>query len=145
MNDLGILDHNRAILYHFDSYSAALMFASYATGILAPAPLPESASAMAEPDAADDRHAPGAVLEALAGRYGLDPKELKPDEDFRVWMTSDTGPIRIHLLRFTTFEAPRPALEPLGGVFKPISQMRGLPATDLNLAREVFNLIMGGG
>ena len=60
-------------------------------------------------------------------------------------MSSDSGPIRIHLARFTTFEAPREAIEPLGGVFKPISQMRGMPMTELDLMRQVFNLMMGGG
>ncbi|MDO9010073.1 MAG: fumarylacetoacetate hydrolase family protein, partial [Thiobacillus sp.] len=42
-----------------------------------------------------------------------------------------SGPIRIHLVRFTTLDAPRQAIEPLGGVFKPISEMRGLPMVEL--------------
>lgn len=145
MNAPTLLDHNRVILCHFDSYSTALLFARYGGSVLAPAPLPESASAMPAPDDAAEQHNPGAVLDALAAQHGLDPAQLKLDEDFQAWLSSDSGPIRIHLARFTTFEAPREAIEPLGGVFKPISEMRGMPMIELNLMRQVFNLIMGGG
>lgn len=145
MNDPSILDHNRVILCHFDSYSTALLFARYGTGILAPAPLPGSASAMPEPGDATGQHTPGPVLDALVAQYGLDATQLSLDAGFRAWMSGDNGPICIHLARFTTFEAPRQAIEPLGGVFKPISEMRGLPMTELNLLRQVFNLIMTGG
>jgi len=145
MNDLSILDHNRVILCHFDSYSTALVFARYDTGVLAPAPLPASASAMPAPGDANGRYTPDAVLDALVAQYGLDPSPLKLDAGFQAWMSSDRGPICIHLARFTTFEAPSQAIESLGGVFKPISAMRGLPVVQLNLLRQVFNLIMSGG
>ena len=145
MNDHNILDSNRVILCHFDSYSTALLFARYGSGVLAPAPLPEAASAMPVHEDATERHTPGAVLDALVVQYGLDATQLRLDDDFQAWMSSDRGPIRIHLARFTTFDAPRQAIEPHGGVFKPISEMRGLPMIELNLLRQVFNLIMGGG
>lgn len=144
MNDPNILDHNRVILCHFDSYSTALRFARYATGVLAPAPLPEAASVMPVPGDAGERHAPSAVLEALVAQYGLDPAPLRLDDGFQAWTSSDRGPIRIHLARFATLDAPHEAIEPLGGVFKPISEMRGVPMIELNLLRQVFNLIMGG-
>jgi len=59
--------------------------------------------------------------------------------------TSDSGPIRIHLVRFTIPDAPHQSIEPFGGVFKPISEMRKMPMIELNLMREIFNQIMGGG
>jgi len=145
MNDHNILDRNRVILCHFDSYSTALLFARYGDSVLAPAPLPEAASAIPAPDDDAAQHAPDAALAALTAQYGLDPKQLKIDDGFQAWMASDSGPIRIHLARFTGLDAPHEAIEPLGGVFKPISQMRGMPMTELNLMRQVFNLIMGGG
>ncbi|MHB1144470.1 MAG: hypothetical protein ACYCZS_06165 [Thiobacillus sp.] len=144
MNDPTLLDRNRVILCHFDSYSAALLFARYGASVLAPAPLPESAGDIPAPDKVGAQHEPDAVLGALAAQHGLDPAQLKLDEGFQAWLSSDGGPIRIHLARFTTFEAPREAIEPLGGVFKPISEMRGMPMIELNLMRQVFNLIMGG-
>lgn len=144
MNAPTLLDRNRIILCHFDSYSTALLFARYGDSVLAPTPLPEAASAIPAPSDAD-QHEPGAVLDALAALHGLDPMQLKIDDGFQAWMASDTGPIRIHLARFTDLDAPHEAIEPLGGAFKPISQMRGMPMTELNLMRQVFNLIMGGG
>ena len=145
MDTSDLLDRNRVILCHFDSYSAALLFARYGNSVLAPTPLPEAASDMPAPDDASDQHAPAAVLAALTEKYGIDPAQLRLDEDFDAWLSSASGPIRIHLARFTTFEAPCEAIAPHGGAFKPISQMRGLPTTELNLLRQVFNLIMGGG
>jgi hypothetical protein len=144
MND-DIFDHNRVILCHFDSYSTALLFARYGNSVLAPAPLPETATPMAAPSDAGAQHSPDAVLDAVVTQWGLDPAQLSLNDGFQAWMSSDSGPMRIHLVRFTTIDAPRQAIEPLGGVFKPISEMRGLVMIELNLMREVFNLIMGGG
>ncbi len=143
MND-NILDHNRVILCHYDSYSSALLFARYGASVLAPSPLPEGASAMQAVAAPGAHYQPGAALDALALRYGLDAAQLSLVDGFQEWMGSEEGPICIHLARFTTFEAPRDAIEPHGGVFKPISEMRGTAMVELNLLRRVFNLIMGG-
>ncbi len=143
MND-NILNHNRVILCHYDSYSSALLFARYGTSVLAPTPLPEGASAMPAVAAPGAQYEPGAALDAMALQYGLDTAQLSLVDGFQEWMNSEECPIRIHLARFTTFEAPRDAIEPHGGVFKPISEMRGTAMVELNLLRRVFNLIMGG-
>jgi hypothetical protein len=143
MSPHDILDRNRVILCHFDSYSAALNFARYGDSVLAPAPLPAAATNKAAPAEPGDSHAPAAVFDALIARYGLDPAQLRLDEDFEAWLSDDVGPIRVHLARFTGLDAPHAAIEALGGVFKPISQMRGMPPLELNLMRQVFNLIMG--
>lgn len=144
MNTQTLFDRNRVILSHFDSYSTALVFARYGASILASAPLPESAAPMPAPGDASDQYNPAAVLDALVVQAGIDPTQLKLDDEFQEWMSSDSGPIRIHLVRFTALDAPRQTIEPLGGVFKPISEMRGLPMIELNLLRQVFNLTMGG-
>ena len=139
-----LFDHNRVILSHYDSYSAALVFARYGASILATTPLPQSAAPMSAPGDVADQHNPAAVLAAIVAQAGLDPAQLKLDNDFQEWMSSDSGPIRLHLVRFTTLDTPRQAIEPLGGVFKSISEMRGLPMIELNLMRQIFNLTMGG-
>ena len=138
-------EHNRVILCHFDSYSTALVFARYGASILASAPLPESAAPMPAPGDISEQHAQAGVLDMLVAQFGLDPAKVSLDEDFQAWMTSASGPIRIHLVRFTTLDAPPQAIEPLGGVFKSISEMRGMPMLELNLMRQVFDQIMGGG
>ena len=145
MNDDNILHSNHVILCHFDSYSTALVFARYGNSVLAPAPLPEAASIMPDSGDVTERHAPGAVLDALAAQYVLDLAPLRLDDSFQAWISSECGPIRIHLARYTTLDAPHPAIEALGAVFKPISELRGVPMIELNLLRQVFNLIMGGG
>jgi hypothetical protein len=144
MNDHNVLNRNRVILCHFDSYSTALLFARYGTSVLTPSPLPEAAGVMPEPADTGEEYAPATVLNALTVQYGLDPAHLTLEENFQEWMSSAAGPIRIHLARFTRLDAPRDALEPHGGVFKPISEMRGTPMIELNLLRQAFNLIMGG-
>lgn len=145
MNSHNIFDLNRVILCHFDSYSAALVFARYGASVLAPAPLPEDASTIPAPGDISEQYNPGAVLDAMVIQHRLDPTQLALDDGLQAWISSDSGPIRIHLVRFTTIDAPRQAIEPLGGVFKPISDMRGLPMIELNLMRHAFNLIMEGG
>lgn len=139
-----MFDHNRVILCHFDSYSAALVFARYDASILVPVALPESAAPMSSPLDISEQYDPVTVLRALEQQLGLDPEKLNLDGHFQAWMSSDIGPIRVHLVRFTTQDAPHQTIESFGGVFKPISEMRKMPMLELNLMRQVFNQILGG-
>jgi hypothetical protein len=139
-----ILSLNRVILAHFDSYSANLVFARWGSTLLLPAPLPESAKPMTAPQEVGPAHAGAAVTAAAIAAYGLNPAELYRMDDFDAWMETAQGPLRVHLLRFSTFEAPAAAIQPRGGVFKPISELRGSAMIELNLLRQVFNLIIGG-
>lgn len=139
------LAHNRVLLVHFDSYSAALFFAKWGPTLLAPAGLPASAVAMPPPAVVAEQHSAELVKEATVQHLSLNPKELIVVDDFHQWFQTDDGPIRVHLLRFETFDPPKAAIEGQGGVFKPISELRGSPREELGLAREVFNLIIGAG
>ena len=143
MNTATPLQHNRVILCHFDSYSCALNFARYGDSILTPAPLAE-ATMIEAPDTNPEQHAPDAVLDAVIAQYGLDPRQVQVDAEFEAWLGSDGGPVRVHLVRFNTPDIPHAAIETSGGVFKSLSQMRGLPALELNLMRQVYNQFMGG-
>lgn len=143
MNEQTIFEHNRVILYHFDTYSTALLFARYGNSILAPLPLAETASAISAPGEIDARHSPDVVLDAVVSKYDFDSAQLGVNEKTRAWMSGDNGPVCIHFIRFNTLDAPKLLIAP--GVFKPISDMRGLPMIELNLLRQVFNQIMSGG
>jgi hypothetical protein len=146
MNAPDLFARNRVILTHFDSYSTALLFPRWENAsLLWPQALPESASPMPAPDAAGPEHAGQAVMQAVVERCGLNPDELVHAGEFEHWAQTDSGPVRIHLLRFTTPDAPKAAIEALGGVFKPMSQLRGSAMSELLLLREVFNLIVGAG
>jgi hypothetical protein len=141
-----ILDLNRVILCHFDSYSTALVFARWPNrSLLAPAPLPESARQIPAPAEIGAAHAGDAVRLAAIERYQLNPDDVVRMDEFNEWLQTDAGPLRVHLLRFTTFDAPTQAIAPFEAVFKPISELRGSNATELLLLRQVFNLIISGG
>jgi hypothetical protein len=146
MTTQDIFAHNRVILTHFDSYSTALLFPRWdSKSLLWPEALPASASPMPAPATIDLAHLANTVKLAVVERCGLNPEELTHVGEFNHWAQTETGPVRIHLLRFTTFDAPKEAIEALGGVFKPISELRGSAMSELLLLREVFNLIVGGG
>jgi hypothetical protein len=141
-----LFTHNRVILCHFDSYSTALVFPRWESkSMLWPAPLPEGAQPMAAPAEAGPDHAPAAVIKALVEQTGLNPDDMVHVGEFKHWAQTEAGPVRIHLLRFDTFEAPKAAIGELGGSFKAISELRGGTMSELVLLRDVFNLIIGAG
>ena len=137
-----IFQHHRMILCHFDSYSTALRFVRINDSVMLPAPLPENTSMVAAPTEIGDT--PTDVLHAVLEKLNINPSQIELDDGFEAWLSTDTGPIQIHLARFTTFEAPHEAIALHDGVFKPISELRRLPMTELTLLRQVFNLILGG-
>jgi hypothetical protein len=135
-----IFAHNRVILTHFDSYSTALLFPRWDSNtLLWPEALPASAAPMPAPAIINPEHVANTVKLAVVERCGLNADELTHVGDFNHWAQTDNGPVRIHLLRFTTLDAPKEAIEALGGVFKSMSQLRGSAMSELLLLREVFN------
>lgn len=139
-----VLGANRVILSHFDSYSAALVFARFGKTLLLPEALPASAVVTAAPEQPSALHDAAAVLSAIVDRYQLTAAEVVRMNGFDAWMQCDAGPLRVHLLRFTTFLAPAEAIAPHGGSFAPISNLRGSSRIELELVRQGFNLILGG-
>jgi len=145
MTTQNILTHNRVILTHFDSYSVALLFPRWDKTLLWPQALPESASPMVAPSEIGAEHSAEAVKLAVVEHCGFNADELVSVDEFDHWAQTPTGAVRIHLLRFTTPDAPKAAIAALGGTFKAISELRGSAMSELLLLREVFNLIVGGG
>jgi hypothetical protein len=137
-NDL--LARNRVILCHFDSYSHALLFPRWAHGMLWPAALPEGAEAMPAPVEPLAGYEVDAVQQALIAATGLNPDELAVTQGFTAWFLAPKGPVRVHLLHFTTPDAPKPAIEALGGQFMAMSQLRGSNMAELLLLRQAFGL-----
>jgi hypothetical protein len=140
MSSNDLLARNRVILCHFDSYSHALLFPRWAHGMLWPAALPEGAEAMAAPVEPLAGHGVDAVQQALIAATGLSPDELAVTEGFVAWFLAPAGPVRVHLLHFTTPDAPKPAIESLGGQFMAMSQLRGSNMAELLLLRQAFGL-----
>jgi hypothetical protein len=149
MTSQDILARNRVVFCHFDSYSTALVFPRKDKTVLWPQALPESSAPMAEPANAGTEdaamYAGDRVLQAVVAELGLNADDLVYVKEFKHWAQTDGGPVRIHLLRFDTFEAPKATFESLGGTFKAISELRGHAMSELVLLRDVFNLIIGAG
>lgn len=139
-----LLSHNRVILCHFDDYSHALLFPRWAQGMLWPQALPEGAEPMAAPAADIAGHEAAAIKQAVVQDTGLNPDELETVEDYQAWFQTPDGPLRVHLLRFNTPDAPKPAINAIGGTFKALSELRGGAMAELLLLREAFTLVGGG-
>lgn len=139
-----LLGRNRVILCHFDDYSHALLFPRWEHGMLWPQALPEGAGPMPAPAVVPEGHEAEAVKQALVEATGLNPDELVHTPDFPGWFQTPDGPLRVHLLRFTTTDAPKPAISELGGSFKALSELRGGAMSELLLLREAFRLVGGG-
>lgn len=135
-----LLSRNRVILCHFDSYSHALLFPRWAHGMLWPQPLPEGAEPMPAPIETPVGYDAVAVQQALLEATGLNPDELAMTDGFVAWFLAPDGPVRVHLLHFTTPDAPKPAIEALGGKFMAMSQLRGSKMAELLLLRQAFGL-----
>lgn len=133
---------HRVILCHFDGYSTALLFARWSDGsLLWPGPLPPGA-APAQAEVPNDGEA---ARQAVLGHLPIPDEELVWVKEFDQVLQADGQAFRVHLLRFETFEAPGALIEPAGGVFKHLPGLRGSAPVELNLLREVFNLMVGGG
>jgi hypothetical protein len=139
-----LLNRNRVILCHFDDYSHALLFPQWAQGMLWPQALPEGAEPMAAPAAEPAGHEATAIQQAVVQDTGLNPDDLDSVPDFQAWLQTPDGPLRVHLLRFNTPDAPKPAISALGGTFKALSELRGGAMAELLLLREAFRLVGGG-
>ena len=136
--------HHRVILCHFDDYSHALLFPKWAQGMLWPQALPEGAEPMAAPAADIAGHEAATIKQAVVQDTGLNSDELETVEDYQAWFQTPGGPLRVHLLRFNTPDAPKPAIAALGGTFKALSELRGGAMAELLLLREAFTLVGGG-
>lgn len=145
MTTQDILARNRVILTHFDSYSTALVFPRWGQTMLWPQALPEGATPMPAPAQVGPEHSGELIKAAVCERFKIDPDDLMHVEEYSQWAQTDSGPVRIHLLRFTTPDAPKAALAAHDAVFKAISELRGSNMAELMLLREVFNLIIGAG
>lgn len=143
--DAAAAPHARAILCHFDDYSTALFFARWPDrSLLWPAPVPD---AEVRPGAAPPQ--PGADAESLRQaairQLKLNEAEVEHIAGYEQHLLQGGQPIAVHLYRFRTFEAPTPAIEPAGGSFRQLPELRGSAPAELALLREVFNLFVGGG
>ena len=132
----------RLILLHKQSSSARTRFLRFPHGLVAFAALSEQSSLRPADDAAV-RHHPAAVVRDAEERLALPPGSIEAVTDFHAEVDTPEGMVPVLLAGFTTVDPPFAAAENLGGKFIAITEARGVPAIDLELARRAYEVVLG--
>jgi hypothetical protein len=134
----------RLILFHKQRTSARTRFLRFAESLLAFAPLP-ALSAVRDEDA--PRPAllphPAHCLRDAEDTLGLPVGSLRAEAEFYTEVDTPAGPVPVLLAEFTGIDPPFAAAEALGGRFIAITEARGLPPVELELARRAYAVILG--
>jgi len=137
----GLMQSARAILYHKQSTSAMTRFfrlqdagvcigGAYASG-----GTPASPGVIAHP---------GAVAAEVERWLGLQSGGLSVEAQYQECVDVDGADVPVYLLRFTSIDPPFGAAEAVGGSFITLTQARGLDASELELLRAAYTMIMEG-
>jgi hypothetical protein len=134
----------RLVLFHKQGTSARTRFLRFADSLLAFAPLPAGAvlRAEGEPQGTVLTH-PAPVLKLAEERLGLPPGSLLADAEFSATVDTPQGEVHVLLAGFTTIDPPFAAATDAGGRFVAITEARGLPPIELELARRAYTAILG--
>ncbi len=134
----------RLLLFHKQGTSARTRFLRLADGLLAFAPLPRDSVLREEsaPQGALLPH-PARVLQQAEERLGLAAGSLCVEAEFHAEVDTPQGELQVLLAGFSTIDPPFAAAEAIGGRFVSMSEMRGLPVVELELARRAYTAILG--
>lgn len=134
----------RLVLFHKQGTSARTRFLRFADSLLAFAPLPAGAALRPEDGPSGDVLAhPAAVLKQAEDRLGLPSGSLSVEPDFLAVADTPGGEVQVRLAGFTTIDPPFAAADALGGRFVALTEARGLPPLELELARRAYAAILG--
>lgn len=134
----------RLVLYHKQASSARTRFLRFADSLLAFAPLPPEAVLRAEtaPRDAVLPH-PAPWLKLAEERLGLAAGSLRAEPEFHAEVDTPDGAVQVLLAEFTAIDPPFAAAEASGGRFVALTEARGLPPLELELARRAYTTILG--
>ena len=134
----------RLVLFHKQGTSARTRFLRFGDSLLAFAPLPAGAvlRAEGEPPGTVTPH-PAPVLKQAELRLGLPPGSLLAEAEFSATVDTPQGAVQVLLAGFTTIDPPFAAATDAGGRFVAITEARGLPPIELELARRAYTAILG--
>jgi hypothetical protein len=134
----------RLLLFHKQGTSARTRFLRFRDSLLAFAPLPEGASLRAD-EAAQGKvmlH-PVPVLKTAEKKLGLPGGSLQVVPEFSATVDTPEGEVPVLLAGFTTIDPPFGAADSVGGRFVALTELRGLPATEMDLVRRAYTVILG--
>lgn len=134
----------RLLLFHKQGTSARTRFLRFGGSLLAFAPLPAGAALRAE-DAAPGNVSPppAALLKTAETKLGLAGGSLQLVPEFSATLDTPHGELPVLLAGFTTIDPPFGAADSVGGRFVSLTELRGLPATEMDLVRRAYTVILG--
>jgi hypothetical protein len=134
----------RLLCFHKQGTSARTRFLRFGDSLLAFAPLPAGALLRAE-DAAPSSLLPhpAALLKTAEKKLGLPGGSLQVVPEFSATVDTPQGEVPVLLAGFTTMDPPFVAADSVGGRFVALTEMRGLPATEMDLVRRAYTVILG--
>lgn len=131
----------RLILFHTQATSGRTRFLRFATGLLAFEGLPAQATLCTAPSPL--RLHPAALLREAEQRLGLAGGGLEAETGFHAELVAAAGPLPVVLARFTAIDPPFAAAATVGAHFVSLTEVRGLPAVEMQLARLAYETILG--
>jgi hypothetical protein len=134
----------RLLLFHKQGTSARTRFLRFSDSLLAFAPLPTGAVLRTE-DAAPGNLLPhpAALLKTAEETLGLPGGSLQVVPEFSATVDTPDGEVPVLLAGFTTIDPPFNAADSVGGRFVALTELRGLPATEMDLVRRAYTVILG--
>jgi hypothetical protein len=124
------------IVYHKQATSARLRFVRFPQSVVA-------ASMEVEGDPAIVSPHPGPLVTQAAGRLGLPVGELRVDPEFRSRMLVPEGSATVWLGELTATDPPFEAVDKAGGRFALLTELAGIPDTERDVMRDVYEHILG--
>jgi hypothetical protein len=129
MNDLAL------ILYHKQSTSGMVRFARFGNTVLA--------ARLEGGDGGDVLPHPGPLAAQATARLGLSAGAVHVDGEFHADLLAPGGTLDIRLGEFTTIDPPFDAVAAAEGRFVTLTEIRGLPDTERDVLRLVYEHVLG--
>lgn len=131
------------ILLHKQKTSAMVRFLVLPDGLLAFAPLPESACLREEDYAPDVEVHPAAPVAEAEQRLGLARGGLEAEGDFHAWVHTPDGDVPVLMGVFTEVDPPVEAVARLDGRFITMMEARRLSSLEQLLLRRAYEHVLG--
>jgi hypothetical protein len=82
-------------------------------------------------------------LKTAEETLGLPGGSLQVVPEFSATVDTPDGEVPVLLAGFTTIDPPFNAADSVGGRFVALTELRGLPATEMDLVRRAYTVILG--
>lgn len=128
MNDLAL------ILYHKQATSGMVRFARFGNTVLA--------ARLAAGGGATLPH-PAPLATQATTRLGLPAGAVRVDGEFHADLLAPGGTLDVRLGEFTTIDPPFDAVAAAEGRFVTLTEIRGLPDTERDVLRLVYEHVLG--